>query len=171
MRIKFILTAAALFACLMSTNVQAQDEKEKMDVDTYIASGKNIIIAKILSTSPIKRSGDYDTTVEILHVVKGSMKSRELRVSLKWMSVEVGKIYLLRTENDLVSKYESFFQVKGLESVVEIYKYTDLEELKTLSVRNTVLRVMYLRQYNLEIVIRHLTDELARLKQITKEQQ
>jgi hypothetical protein len=171
MKIKFILTAAALFACLMSINVQAQDEKEKMDVDTYIATGKNIIIAKILSIQPLTRGGDHRTSVEVLHVVKGSVKSRELRVVLKWMSVEVGKIYLLRTENDMVSKYENFFQVKGIESLVEIYKYADLEELKTQSVQFIVVRVMDMRKNNLENAIRHLTDELARLKQITKKQQ
>lgn len=170
MKIKIIAAAAALFACLLSTDLQAQDDKVKMDVDTYIASGKNIIIGKILSTSPVKRGGDYGAAVEILHVVKGSLKRGEIRVVLKWTPVEDGKIYLLRTENDLVSKYESYFLVKGRDSAIELAPYTDIEEMKTLSVRIAVLRTMNLRKDHLENEIRQLTSELERLKQLTKEQ-
>lgn len=169
MKIKFVLTAA-LFACLLSADVSAQNGKDKMDVETYIASGKAIVIAKILSVSPITRGGEYRATVEILHVVKGSLKTREIPVVLKWMSVKVGNIYLLRTENDLVSKYESYFLVKGRHSVILLAPSTDIEELKPLSVPIVVLRIMNLRKDYLENEIRHLTSELEGLKQITKEQ-
>lgn len=170
MRIKLIVAVAALlFTCLISTDALAQNEKEKVDVDDYIASGKIIVIAKILSTSPVRRGGDYGAAVEILHVVKGSIKKREIRVGFKWTPVEAGKIYLLRTENTPDSEY-NYFQVKGRDSVVEIAPYTDIEEMKTLPVRIIVLRTMNLRKYHLENEIRQLTSELEGLKRITKEQ-
>ena len=95
MKIKFVL-AFALVACFMSVSVQAQNEK--MDLDRYIATGKTIVIAKVLSTTPVTRGGNYDAQVQILYVVKGAEKEREITVTLKFIRLEVGKIYLLRTE-------------------------------------------------------------------------
>jgi hypothetical protein len=169
MKIKFIL-AAALFACLLSTDVSAQNENQKIDIDQYLAAAETIVIAKILSTSPLTRGGDYHTTVEILHVIKGAEKRREIVVGFKWISVEAGKTYLLSTQNKSDSKYPLYFHVNGYDSAIETAPYTDIAELKKLSVRIAVLRTMNLRQNHLENEIRRLTSELQRLKELTKDQ-
>jgi hypothetical protein len=168
MRIKFILTAAALVAGLLSADVRAQNEK--MDLDRYIATGKTIVIAKILSTTPVKRGGDYQATVKILHVVKGIEKEREIEVTLKFTPVETGKIYLLRTESAAESEDRMYFYVRGRESAVQLSPFENIEELKKLPVRIVILRTMNLRKDYLENEIRRHTYEFDALQEITKGQ-
>lgn len=168
MRIKFILTAALFAACLMSVNVQAQTEK--MDLDRYIATGKTIVIAKIISTTPVKRGGDYDAAVKILYVVKGKEKEREITVTLKFTPVEVGENYLLRTEAAAESEEPFYFFVKGRESAIQLSPSENIEELKKLPVRIVILRTMNLRKYYLESEIRRHTGEFNALQEITRGQ-
>jgi len=167
MRIKFIF-AAALFAGFLSINVQAQNEK--MDLDRYLATGKAIVIAKCLSTSPVKRGGDYDAKVQILHVVKGRIKEREMTVVLKWTPIEVGATYLLRAESIDGSADVPYFYVKGRESAIRLVPYENIEELKRLPARTVVLRTMNLRKNYLDSEIRRHTFELNALQEITKGQ-
>jgi len=167
MKIKFVLTIA-LVACFLAAGVQAQNEKTALD--SYLETGKTIVIARCVSRSPVNHTSEYDATVEILHVVKGAEKNREITVVLKFASIEEGKTYLLRTENEADSKYQPYFFVKGYDSAIPISSPDEVEKLKTLPLRIVVLRTMNIRKDYLDSEIRRRSYELNALEQITKGQ-
>jgi hypothetical protein len=167
MKLKFIL-CVALFTSFMAINAFSQEEKPQSFED-YIATAKTIVIAKVISVEPVRRSGAVLMDVQILHVLKGKEKRREITISTTFISLEEGATYLLRTEN-AQKEDENNFRIKSMDSIIQLSRYEDIDELKKLPLETAVARIMQARKSYLDRQIKGLTVELKRLEEITKEQ-
>lgn len=167
MKTKIILSLAFL-TCILAVNVRSQEEKPQ-SLDDYIATGKTIVIAKCISVEPVMRSGTILSKVQILHVLKGNEKLREITVSTYFISLGEGTIYMLRTEN--AKKDDgNYFRIKSMDSIVALSPYEDIEELKNLPLKTAVGQIIYSRKSSIERQIQYLTDERKLLEQILKEE-
>lgn len=154
-----------LFALLLPIGLNAQTPKTPLD--RYLETGKTIIIAKCLSVGPVNILLKADVDVDILHVVKGKETLRKITV-LSQYRMEVGKTYLLRTENE-ARPDGLYFTAKSRDSVIEVSRHENIETLEKLSPRIVVLRTMNLRIDSLEHEIRILNYEMEDLKAARKE--
>ena len=155
----FVFAVAALVVFL---NVVAGAQTPKTPLETYLDTGKTIVVAKCLKVGPVNILLKAHVNVQILHVVKGAETLRNISIESQF-GMRVGEIYLLRTENPATPD-KPYFEVTSRDSVVAISPGEDIEKLKTLSPGIVVLRTMNMRVDHLESKIRGLTYELDALK-------
>ena len=160
------ILAAVLFLCVTSMN--AQDRREPQSVDQYLDEGRTIVIARCVSMGAVKANLVADAQVQILQVLKGAEKSREITITSRF-GLEPGGVYLLRTENE-ARPDERYFYTASRADAVQLSPYEDLERLKTLPLRIQVIRIFNGRTDDLESEIRRLTYERDALAQVLRKQ-
>lgn len=163
---KQLILAVMLFICAAGGKAQAQ--REPQSVDQYLEEGKTIVIAKCLRAGPVKANLEGDAKIQILRVLKGTEKEREILITSRF-GLEPGLIYLLRTEREALP-VDNYFYVTSRASAVPLRPYEDLELLKTLPLRTQVIRIFNERQEELESEIRSLSFERDALEQVLKKQ-
>lgn len=148
-------------------SIDAQTPQKALDI--YLKKAKAIIVAKCVSTSPVMASGDMYSTVEVLFVVKGVEKRREIKIVTTFLPMSAGETYLIRAENETETG-EAAYRLRERKSLIPIMPYEDLEKLKTLRPEIVVLRTVNIRRDHLESEIRARAFELDALKEIIKDQ-
>ena len=154
-----------VFFLLLSVNTYSQ---EPTPLDRYLNESKTILIAKCTYRGALKANLTGEITIQILHVVKGNEKLREISFDSHY-ALDVGKRYLIRSAYEPTPNGR-YLNIKESGSAVEIPDYEDLELLKALSPRIVVLRTMNQRAETLKREIQHRQYELDAINKVTKDQ-
>jgi hypothetical protein len=163
---KQLILAFVLFICATCVSVQAQSEPQS--VDRYLEQGKTIVIAKCLWVGPLKANLESDAKIQILNVLKGAEKNREIEITSRF-GLEAGGTYLLSTEGE-VRPDGRYFHIASRASAVRLWPFEDLELLKTLPVRTQIIRIFNERRAELDSEIRSLNSEREALEKVLKNQ-
>ncbi|MBC7899877.1 MAG: hypothetical protein H7070_07455 [Saprospiraceae bacterium] len=161
----YIIFTIVFFLFLFLPNINAQTPAA---LDRYLDESKTILIAKCTYKGAVKANLTGEITIQILHVVKGTEKIREISFNSRY-GLEVGKRYLIRSLDEPTT-YGRYFDIKDLASAVQIPDHEDLELLQTLSPRIVVLRIMNQRASDLESEMRIRQYELDALNQVLRDQ-
>ncbi|HMT08474.1 MAG TPA: hypothetical protein PKA82_10755 [Pyrinomonadaceae bacterium] len=134
--------------------------QDKLDsVERFIDDSETIVIANAVEVGPVNIIGLSRVRLEILHIVKGVVKEKELSLSLR-PRIKVGGMYL-------VSIAKAGPDRKDRDVVIEVHEPENIELLKTLSPRIVVLRTINIQLGRLDSIVRsaqYEIDELMKIK-------
>jgi len=167
---RFIL-AGLLSICLIPLSSEAQSnaqDSEPQSIDGYLAQASAIVIVSCLEVGPVKANLEADMTVQILQVLKGAERPREIVVVSRF-EMQQGNRYLLRLEGG-PSTAGDLYRIGSFISVVPLSPAEDLERLKTLPLRIQVLRIFNGRKDEVESEIHRLRYEQEQLERVLKNQ-
>lgn len=152
---KLILLVSLLILC---TNAFAIKITKFLNVDTYIRCAEDIVIARIIKTSEPEKwpDGLYHVNVEILSVLKGTMKPGEKKITTIY-SIEEGRRYLLANSGG--SAFGTDFLAIAELTVIEIPKYFDIGILEGKTLRKQLKLIIEARCNQLESELHDLEEE------------